>query len=119
MPNSIASVLGFKKRVLRAFTEHISDFSSKLFKLRAINIHCHLVNTNIMNEYTHSDIIYSFQVNHEKIGTNTIKEPNTILYYPLTDTAITQLRIDIGDQDEKHEFQEPVIICLAIRPISY
>ncbi len=120
MPNTIGRVLGFKKRVLRAFMEHISDFSPKLFKLRAINIHCHLVNSNIVNEYTHSDIIYSFQVNYEKIGTSTIKEPNTILYYPLTDTEITQLRIDIRDQDGKHiEFREPVIICLAIRLISY
>ncbi len=57
--NSIASILGFENRVLRAFTKHISNFSPKLFQLKMINIRCHLVNMNIVDEDTHSDIIYS------------------------------------------------------------
>ncbi len=119
VPNSIASVLGFEKRVLRAFTEHISDFMPQLFELRMINIHCYLVNSNIVNECTHSDIIYSFPVDHSKIGTSIIKEPSSILYFPLADTEKTHLRTDIRDQNGKYvEFQEPVTMCLVFKPIT-
>ncbi len=120
MPYSIASVLGFENKVLRAFTEHLSYFPPELFQLKTINVHCHLVNSNIVDEYTHSDIIYSFPLDNAKIGTSTIKEPNIILYYPFTDTEIAQLRKDTRDQDGNHvKFLEPVSVCLAIRPISY
>ncbi len=119
-PNSIASVLGFRNKVLKAHVEHFSDFPPALFQLKTIFVHCHLVNTNIMDEDTHSDIIYSFQMDYAKNGTSTIKEPQTILYYPFTETELTQLRIDIKDQDGNHvKFQEPASVGLSIRPISY
>ncbi len=119
VPNSIARAVRFEKRVFRAFTEHISDFMPQLFALRTINIHCHFVNSNIVNEYTYSDIISSFPVDHSKIGTSTIKEPSSILYLPLTDTEITHLRIDIRNQNGKHvEFQEPVSMCLVFKKIT-
>ncbi len=101
-PNAIARILGFENKVLRAFMEHIGDFIPQIFKISMINIHCHLVNSNIVNEYTHSDIIYSCPLDHSETGTSTVKEPSTILYFPLTDTEIIHLRLDIRDQNGKH-----------------
>ncbi len=49
VPNFIASVLGFENKVLRVFTEHLSDFPAELFQLKTINIYCHLVNSNIVD----------------------------------------------------------------------
>ncbi len=119
LPNTVAKLLGFENKVLRAYTDHISNFIPKAFETRTVNIHYHLVNSNIVNEYTHSDIIYSFSMENEKASGTTSKDPNPIIFYPFIDTEITHLRIDIRNQDGKHiEFLEPVSMCLVFKPIT-
>ncbi len=117
-PNTIARVLGFENKVLRAYTEHVSDFIPQLFEVNEINIHVHHVNSNIEDENTHSDIIYSCPLDHSKIGTNTVKEPSTVLYSPLTTDELMCLGVYFTDQNGKPIiFQEHYTVLLSFRPI--
>ncbi len=112
-------MLGFENRVLRAYLSHISDFIPEIFEIRTINIYCPLVNSNIVNENTHSDIIYSCPLDYSKIGASTVEKPNSILYFPLTTYEFMYLKVDIRDQNEKHvAFQELVEMNLIIRLIK-
>ncbi len=118
-PNSLENVFGFKNTVLKAFQEHTSDFIPQIFDTNAIKIHCHLINTNISDERRNSSVIYSCPLDHSKIGTTIVKEPSTIMYYPVNTVHIISFRIDITDQNNKLiDFQgEQVLINLHCKPI--
>ncbi|KAK7605183.1 hypothetical protein V9T40_007041 [Parthenolecanium corni] len=79
-PNTIAELLGFKKRIYNKDVEHVSNQVPKLFTINTIKIKCSLVNSNINNNNLRDNTLYEFPLTGSP-GEKIVERPNPISYY--------------------------------------
>lgn len=97
--NSLASVLGFDRKIYRTgskkkyfASEHIVD----IMKVNSILIHCDLVGSSYLNAYR-KPIIYSFFPNAVP-GEKIVERPNGYIYLPVNQEVIHSVDVWLTDQ---------------------
>jgi hypothetical protein len=94
--NSLADMLGFKKRVLEAGKWHISDNTVNIIKVNSIRLVCNLVQGSFSNG-DEAHILHEFPLAVEP-GYKIIECPQTIIYMGLNTRTIHSLIIRLEDQ---------------------
>lgn len=113
--HSIGKLLGFKKRILEANKEHISDFPVDIMRINLIRIECNLV----MNSYRNGDSVhtlYSFYP-QQPPGYKIVESPTNVIYLPINTSNINNIRLHIVDQNSRpvNFRQEVISITLHLR----
>lgn len=94
---SVGSLLGFKKRKLRADVEEESDNIVNINKVNALQIYCNLINGSYNNgQPVH--VLYHFFPN-VPAGFKIIESPQQPIYLPVTGNVISTLTVRVLDQD--------------------
>lgn len=97
--NSLASVLGFDEKILKAKEVHVSDRTIDISTVNTIKVVCNVANGSFHNgRPTHT--IYEFAPN-VNIGRKIIEKPTNLIYYPLTSKIIDSIEIKLFDQNLK------------------
>lgn len=95
--NSISSVLGFKKKVLKADVVHTSDNVIKITSINAIRVECSIASGAYLND-TPTHTIHEFYPSVEP-GYKIVEVPRNIIYFPVFIRQISQLNVRIVDQE--------------------
>lgn len=95
--DSIATLLGFSKRVLDAGKTHISDTTVNIMKVDVIRVECNIVRGSYDNG-TESHVIHEFYPNVGP-GYKIVEIPNTIIYLPVNVASVNNVSISLKDQD--------------------
>lgn len=99
--NSIGSVLGFSKRIIKANKASYSDLPVNVLNISTVKIHCNLINSNIEDTRRNTNVLYDFPLDVKTIGGKVIKEPTPISYFSVNTNVIYELVIRITDQKNK------------------
>jgi hypothetical protein len=119
-PRSIGKVLGFSQgRVIKPDKAEFSDQTANITSINTVKIRCNLIRSNIEDFTRHTNILYDFPLDSDKVGGKVIKEPNPICYFKVNTSVIYNLVIKITDQDNKLiNFRgEQINLTLDFRPI--
>ena len=96
VPNSLASVLGFKQdivnRVGRCTSENLVNFRS----VNYILVHCNIIHSSYMRG-TQAPIVYNFFPNAAH-GQKILEAPQNLIYLPVTVDVISTLSVWLTDQ---------------------
>jgi len=96
---SLNELLGFEKKVYKDRI-NISENLAKITNITDINIECDLVNGNYSNGNL-DNILYSFPANTVPLGYKFIERMNPPNYLPISRKIISDIHIQIVDQDGK------------------
>lgn len=113
--NSIGSLLGFEKVTLEANKWHESAKVVNILPTTVIRIECDLVQGSYTNgALTH--IIYEFVPNVPP-GHRFVETPSTMIYFPVKQSVISEIHINILDLDGNQiNFRgESIQLCLHLR----
>lgn len=107
-PNTIGDLLSFTSRILAANEQHSSDSAVRILKLNVIRIESNITCGAFLNDQqVHT--IYSFFPSVPP-GFKIIEKPSTVIYLPVTVSAISQLELRIVDQDNNSvNFRDEII----------
>lgn len=94
---SIGSLLGFKKRKIKAGVEEDSDYIVNINKVNALQIYCNLI-TGSYNNGQPVHVLYHFFPN-VPAGFKIIESPQLPIYLPVTGNVISTLTVRVLDQD--------------------
>lgn len=96
-PNSIGSLLGFNKRILKASKVHISDKLVNIQSVNNIRIECDLITGSFHNgKSTHT--IYEFNPTADP-GCKINEQPKHLIYLPVIKRSLNEVNISIVDQN--------------------
>lgn len=95
-PNSIARILGFNERILKANKKHISDNPINISRVNTICVDCNLV-TNSYNNGKPVHILHTFSV-EEAPGYKINISPPTTIYLPINTHYIDNIIVKITDE---------------------
>lgn len=96
-PNTIRSLLGFKKKKLPAMKRHYSDYPVSITKVNSICIECNLIK-NSFNNSTSVHIIHMFYPNVPP-GYKIVENPSNVIYLPINTRFIDEIVLKITDQN--------------------
>lgn len=95
--NSIGSVLGFRNKIVEPNTETLADSPVQILKVNAICIDCNIAAGSFLNGNP-VHIIHSFFPTVSP-GYKIVEAPETTIYYPVTVKALSNITVQILDQD--------------------
>lgn len=109
-PNSIGSILGFGKQILKGETYHIADDIVNIQTVNSIRVDCDLTTGSFHNgKSTHTIYEFTPSVDH---GYKISEQPKHLIYLPLIRHRISELNISIVDQDGRLvDFRGEKITC--------
>lgn len=108
--NSIGSVLGFDRRMLKLLGNYVADRPVNITNVNAIRIDCNIASGSFMNE-RHSHNIHEFYPQVAP-GYKIAEVPKNLIYLPVVGHSIRTLRINITDQDGNLvDFRGETITC--------
>lgn len=113
---SIAPILGFSKRMLKANTLYESDLPVNIIKVNAIRIECNIVaGSYINNRQAHTLHEFATTVGP---GYKIVEVPANVIYLPVTVKRISSITLKIVDQDgDLVNFRgENITIRLHLKP---
>jgi hypothetical protein len=95
--NSLASILGFKRQILKAEKVHQSERMSELYSINMIKVKCNLIKSNFQDLTGNDNTIFEFPLTYTK-GEKIIERPINISYYRIYTETIHDLSLKIVDQ---------------------
>lgn len=117
--NTFHKLLGFSKNIYEAGKKHSSDLTVLVLKIVTVRVLCNITTGSYFNgEIGHS--IYEFGIDVDP-GYAISREPNNIIYYPLISRTISNITIQLIDQegDLVNFREEPIVVRLELRPIKF
>ena len=114
--HSIASVLGFEKRVYKPdYVTHRSEKAVNLNTIYSIKVMCNIAEGSFSN-HLQSHSIYEFFPS-ETSGSKVIQSPPNLIYYKLNKTNIDTITVQLVDQDHNpiDNFGETLTVVLHIK----
>ena len=82
LPNSLASVLGFKQSIVYGVGRHASENLVNMLSVNSILVHCNIIHSSYMRG-TQAPVAYNFFPN-AALGQNILEEPHNLIYLPVT-----------------------------------
>ena len=112
--NSIASLLGFKKKIYEKGYSRSSN-NININAVNSIKVLCNVANGSFDNGLQ-SHSIYEF-FPRERSGAKIVESPTNLIYYKLNTEVINTVSINLVDQENNpiHNFDEKITIVLHIR----
>lgn len=95
--NSIAPVLGFSKKSLKANTLHVSDQIVSISSVQNIRILCNIIE-NSFDQNNKAQILHELPITVEN-GYKITETPSQIIYLPVCVSEISQLVLSVVDQN--------------------
>ena len=92
VPNSLASVLGFKQDIVYGVGHHASENS--------ILVHCNIIHSSYMR-IQQAPVVYNFFPNAAR-GQKILEAPHNFIYLPVTVDVISTLSVWLTDEDGEH-----------------
>lgn len=107
---SIGSLLGFsaKSTILEPNKKHIGNEKVNIIKVNTINITCNIIHGSYKNgENKH--ILHTFYPT-VPVGFKIVEKPHNLIYLPLNTSRISDIELNVTDQDGKLvDFREEII----------
>ena len=98
VPNSLAHVLGFKRRIYGA-GRHPSENLVNIMSVNSILVHRNMIHSSHMRG-TQAPVAYNFFPNAAP-GQNTLEAPHNLIYLPATVEVISTLSVWLTEQHGK------------------
>lgn len=106
--DTLRELLGFRSRLLDPSSIHVSDYPVDILKVNAICVVCNLT-AGSYNNNNATHIVHEFFPNCEP-GEKIIESPQNAIYLPLNVKTISEIRVQIQDQNgDLINFREEVI----------
>ena len=99
VPNSLASVLGFKQSIVYGVGRHASENLVNIMTVNSILVHCNIIHSSYMRG-TQSPVTYNFFPNAAP-GQKILEAPHNVIYLPVTVDVISTLSVRLTDQRGK------------------
>ena len=99
VPNSLASVLGFKQDIAYSVGRHASKNLVSM-SVSSILVHCNIIHSSYMRGQQ-APVVYNFFPNaapEQKV----LEAPHNLIYLPVTVDVISTLSVWLTDQDGEH-----------------
>jgi len=96
---TIGGLLGFKKRVLEANVDHVSDSPVNILKVNIIRVECNIARGSFRNG-EEGRVIYDFFPDVGP-GYKILERPRNMIYLPLTGKSISNIVITLKDQNNQ------------------
>lgn len=96
-PESIGPLLGFNKRKLKAYGNHLSDHPVDIMKINTICIDCSITTGSYHNEKLIHRIHQFFPT--VPPGYKIVETPTNVIYLPINTEVIDEITLKILDQD--------------------
>ena len=100
VPNSLASVLGFKRDIVYGVGRHASKKLVNIMSVNSILVHCNIIHSSYMRG-TQAPVVYNFFQNAAP-GQKILEAPHNLIYLPVTVDVISTLSVWLTDQDGEH-----------------
>ena len=97
VPNSLASVLGFKQDIAYGVGRHASEKLVNIMSVKSILIHCNIIHSSYMRGQQ-ATVVYNFVPNAAP-GQKILEAPHNLIYLPVTVDVISTLSVWLTDQD--------------------
>ena len=99
VPNSLASVLGFKRSTVYVVGRHASENLVNIMSVNSILVHCNIIHYSYMRG-TQAPVAYNFFPNAAP-GQKILETPYNFIYLPVTVDVISTLSVWLTDQHGK------------------
>ena len=96
VPNSLASVLGFKQNIVYSVGRHTSDNLVNIMSVNSILVHFNIIHSSYMRG-TQAPVVYNFFPNAAP-GQKILETPHNLIYLPVTVDVISTLSVWLTDQ---------------------
>ena len=96
IPNSLASVLGFKQEIFNGVGRHASENPVNIMSVNSILVHCNIIHSSYMRG-TLAPVAYNFFPNAAP-GQNILEPPHNLIYLPVTVDVISTLSVWLTDE---------------------
>lgn len=115
---SLATVLGFTKVTYEAHDGIRSEKAVNINSVNSIKVICDIAKGSFNNDNP-SHSIYEFFPTVES-GAKIVQNPNNLIYYPILNSTIGTIHINLVDQENKpiQNFEEKLTIVLHIKRYS-
>lgn len=115
--NSLASLLGFKRQILKPKTTHQSDRMPELYSINMIKVKCNLIKSNFQDLGRNDSTIFEFPLTYTK-GEKIVERPINISYYRIFTETIHDLSLRIVDQHNRlvDFHNNKICVTLEFRP---
>ena len=100
VPNSLASVLGFKQDIVYGVGRHASEKLLNVMSVNSILVNCNIIHSSYMRGQQ-APVVYNFFPNAAP-GQKTLEAPHNLIYLPVTVDVISTLSVWLTDQDGEH-----------------
>ena len=113
VPNSLASVLGFKQDIAYGVGRHVSE---KLVNIKSVNyilVHCNIIHSSYMRGQ-HAPVVYNFFLNAVP-GQKILEAPHNLIYLPVTVDVISTLSVWLTDLEHLDLHGEKLTIRFHLR----
>ena len=100
VPNSLASVLGFKQDIVYGLGRHASEKLVNIMSVNSILVHCNIIHYSYMGGQQ-APVVYNLFPNAAP-GQKSLEAPHNLIYLPVTVDVITTLSLWLTDQDGEH-----------------
>ena len=97
VPNSLASVLGFKQDIVYGVGRHASEKLVNIMSVNSILVHCNIIHSSYMRGQQ-ATVVYNFFPNAAP-GQNILEAPHNLIYLPVTVGVISTLSVWLTDQE--------------------
>ena len=115
VPNSLASVLGFKQDIAYGVVRHTSERLVNIMSVNSILVHCNIIHSSYMSGQQ-APVVYNF-FPIAAPGQKIIEAAHNLIYLTVTVDVISTLAVWLTDQDGEHlDLRgEKLTICFHLR----
>ena len=99
VPNSLASVLGFKQNIVYGVGRQASENLVNIMSVNSILVHCNIIHSMYMRG-TQAPAAYNFFANAAP-GQNLLEAPHNLIYLPVTVDAMSIVSVWLTNQHGK------------------
>ena len=96
VPNSLASVLGFKHIIVYGVGRHASENLVNIMSVKPILVHCNIIHSPDIRG-TQAPVAYNFFPNAAP-GQKILEAPHNLIYLPVSVDVISTLSVWLTDQ---------------------
>lgn len=116
--NSLKDLFGFTKNTLEGVGTHVSTNLVDILKVNSILVDCNVISGSYLND-SQKAILYSFSPNVPP-GYKIVEKPNSIIHLPVTLPVLTELKINLTDQNRNkiNTRGEEITIRLELRSMK-
>ena len=101
VPNSLASVFGFKQDIVYGFRRHAREKLVNIMNVNSILVHCIIIHYSYMRG-KQAPVVYNFFPNAAP-GQKILEASHRFIYLPVTVDVISTLAVWLTDQDGEHD----------------